>query len=269
MTDKPSIDVPKNRELLESLLTLEGSTGETYRRFWNYSPRNIGFLAMQGCPPEPVATYRRWLELSRHVTRGQKAYAILRPIQVKFENDEGETEIIKRFKVVRALFSLSQTAGEELPPYQPPEWSEARALGSLAITRVPFQSFDGNVQGYSYERNVAVSPVAVYPFKTLMHEVAHVVSGHTTTRESRLEYIFHRGKYEFEAEGAAHIVLNEIGATDAFDPSESRGYVQHWMRDRSPTEASIRTVLNTSNTIIQAGYEPQAASGTDSTSSAK
>jgi len=31
---------------------------------------------------------------------------------------------------------------------------------------VPFALIDGNTQGYSYERKVAVSPVAVYPVKT-------------------------------------------------------------------------------------------------------
>lgn len=252
---QPSLDIPKNRELLESLLTIEGSVGSTYNRFYRYSPRNIGFLAMQGCPIEPVATYRRWGELGRQVQRGEKAYSILRPIQVKVEDQEtGEDKLVKRFKVVRALFAVSQTAGEALPAFEPPKWSKTRALGALAITEIPFESFDGNIQGFSYERKLAVSPVAAYPFKTWMHEAAHIQAGHTTPEHMQL-YEGHRGLYEFEAEATAHLVLNELGVMDQFNPAESRAYIQHWLQDETPPEASFRTVLNTTDVILRAGYE--------------
>jgi len=253
---QPSLDVPKSRELLEALLTVEGSVGNTYSRFHNYSQRNLGFLAMQGCPMEPVATYGRWQELGRHVTKGQKAYSILRPIQVKIEREESdEVQMIRRFKVVRALFALSQTAGEELPPYEPPEWSKAGALGKLAITEVPFKTYQGNVAGYSFERNVAVNPMALYPFKTLLHEMAHVVGGHTEAGRLQ-EYQTHRGVMEFEAEAPAYLVLNELDSLEQCNASESRAYVQGWMRDETPPESSFRTVLNTTDQLLQAGYEP-------------
>jgi hypothetical protein len=252
----PSLEVPKSEELLEALLTIPGSTGETYRRFHPYSPRNLGFLAMQGCPPEPVATYARWTELGRQVLKGSKAFSILRPIQVRVEGEnEEDDKLIRRFKVVRALFPLSQTAGEELPPYEPPAWSVDRALGELAITRVPFASFNGNTQGYSYDRNVAVSPVAVYPFKTLLHEVGHVVGGHTTPAGLE-EYGQHRGRMEFEAEATAFLTLKELGATGQFNEEVMRGYVQNHLGSERPPEQSFKTVLNSTTTILNAGYEP-------------
>lgn len=253
----PALDVPHNRELLEGLLTLPGSTGETYRRFHNYSVRNLGFLALQGCPPEPVATFKRWQELGRHVTKGQKAYSILRPIQVKVESEEPDEEPkrITKFKVVRALFAASQTAGDDLPPYVPREWDAERALSTLDITRGPFQSYDGNMGGYAVGRTIAINPVAPYPLRTTLHEMSHVEHRHTTLENLQL-YQEHRGTYEFEAEASAYVVLNEIGGLDEETAAVSRGYVQTWLQDQRPEEKSLKNVLNVSSRILTAGYEP-------------
>lgn len=251
-----TLDTPTNRELLDQLLTLPGSTGDTYGRFYRYSPRNVGFLVLQGCPPEPVATFKRWGDLGRHIKRGSKAFSILRPIQVKIEDAEsGETKLIRRFKVVKALFAASQTAGEQLPPYHPPEWTPDRMLSRLAIEQVAFENYDGNVQGYSFGRSVAVSPVAAYPLPTLLHECAHVEHGHTTDDELP-SYQQHRGVREFEAEASAHVVANELGVLTDEKRSVSRAYCQGWLRDEKPSEASARAVLSVATTILNAGYEP-------------
>lgn len=265
LTRPTTLDIPKGRELIESLLTVEGNLGETYNRFWRYSPRNIGFLALQGCAPEPVATYKKWAELGRQVQRGEKAYSILRPIQVKVEGERvagikvEDDKVFRRFKVVRALFAYSQTAGEDLPPHEPPAWSRERALQTLDITEVPFESYEGNTQGYSYDRNLAVSPVAVYPFKTWAHEAGHILGGHTT-RERLEEYQEHRGVYEFEAEGTAHLFLKTIGATEAFDEAESRGYIQHYMTNQEASEKNFSTILNSTGRLVEAGYEKEVSS---------
>lgn len=256
--ERPSLDIPKSRELLEGLLTLPGSTGETYSRFHRYSPRNIGFLALQGCPPEPVATYKRWQELGRHVTKGSKAYSILRPINVKVETEEDsheEFKLIRRFKIVRALFAASQTAGVDLPPYEPPEWSVERALSRLGIEREPFENYDGNVGGYAHGNSIAINPVAPFPLRTTIHEMSHVTHGDTTP-ENMADYQQHRGLFEFRAEASAYICLNELGQLDEKTATVSRGYVQGWLKDEQPSEDNIKRVLNVSTKILNAGYEP-------------
>jgi hypothetical protein len=255
---QPSLDVPTSRELLESLLTIEGSVGSTYNRMHRYSPRNIGFLALQGCPPSPVATYKKWSELGFQVKRGEKAYSILRPIQVKVESDNADEEakMIRRFKVVRALFHYAQvaTGDGDLPPYEPPVWSETQALETLDIKREPFNSFESNAQGYSYDRTVTVSPIAVFPVKTLMHEIAHVQHGHTTA-EKHSDYLAHRGLREFEAEASAHLVVNELGVLTPKMASVSRGYVQNWLSDEKPPEQLLRNVLTVATQILDAGFK--------------
>lgn len=257
---QPSLEVPTSREMLDTLLTLEGSVGNTYNRMHEYSPRNVAFLMMQGCPPEPVATYKRWGELGRQVQKGEKAYSILRPIQVRVRSSEAEKDseeeakMIRRFKVVRALFSVSQTAGEVLPEVEPREWSRERALGKLGINVVQFENFNGNLGGYAVGRDIAINPVAPYPFRTLLHECSHVLHGHTTSENLR-SYQEHRGEVEFEAEASAFLTLNELGELSEETARVSRGYCQSWMRDQHPSEASYRRILNVATSLIAAGRD--------------
>lgn len=253
MSEKRPQDTPTNREMLESLLTIEGSTGSTYSRFHRYSPRNIGFLAMQGCPPEPVATYGRWGELGRHVTKGSKAFSILRPINVKVEDEKADEgyRLIRRFKVVRALFHYSQTAGDDLPPYEPPAWDTEAALAHLDITRIPFESYEANMGGYARGRELAINPMAPYPFRTLAHEMSHIQSRHTSPEEMT-EYLTHRGRKEVEAELGAYVVLKELDELDDETAAVSRGYAQSWAGNDELADESVRTILTSSGSILDA-----------------
>lgn len=259
---QPPMEVPSNAELLESLLTIEGSFGDTYSRMYPYSLRNLGFLAMQGCPPSPLATYRRWAELGFHVKKGERAYSILRPITVKAKQDESEDapnpedepnkpKMMRRFKVVRALFHYAQVAGEgELPPYVPPNWDEQRAREALNLTEEPFAEFTANVMGYSHGRNFAVSPIAPYPLKTRLHEWGHIQLGHTTGEADAAQ---HRGIQEFGAESTAYLAMHQIGAEDQMNASESRAYCQNWLRGGEPSEVDIRQVFSATDGIVRAG----------------
>jgi hypothetical protein len=69
---------------------------------------------------------------------------------------------------------LAQTDGQELDPITIPEWDAERAMKALGIERVPFDHTDGNVQGFSRGRSIAINPLAQLPFKTLFHELAHL-----------------------------------------------------------------------------------------------
>lgn len=263
---------PDWANLLNTMLTVEGSTSDTYSRMYRYSMGNIALLMMQGVTPQPVANYERWRSVNRHVKRGSSAYYILRPITVKLDElDENGNEVtIQRFKPVKSVFPLSMTEGEPLPELEHPSWSKARALGSLAITETSFETFEANSQGYSVGNEIAINPIARYPHKTLMHETAHVVLGHTTGTAFE-EYQRHRGLAEFQAEATAHIVMNELGLAAHMDAAESRAYVQNWLSGNKPSDRDIRAVFAAADKIVRAGLEDQAASlsAADSTSSAK
>lgn len=237
--------------LMEVALNQEGSIGSQYQRFYNYSTLNMLFLLAQGCPLEPIANYQRWKDMGRQVKRGSKAYSIIRPITVKREDEAtGEEKQFRRFKDVRCIFPYSMTEGDDLPPAEPREWSKERALGSLGISQVAFELFDGNCMGYSFDRNVAVSPVAAYPTKTLLHEIGHVEHGHTTPEP---DIAIHRGTAEFQAESTAYIVLHELGEVALMNVSESRGYIRSWLKGERPSDQSIRQVFSVVDRILKAG----------------
>jgi hypothetical protein len=240
--------------LIETALTVEGSMGDTYSRFHDYSLMNKVNLLMQGCPLEPIATYKKWLALGRQVQRGAKAYEIIRPIVIPKRDAAGEKtdEAFLRFKPVRCIFPVSMTEGDELPPVDVPAWNLETALAALDIERVRFRTFDANTAGYSRDRTYAINPVAKYPAKTTMHELSHIVAGHTV-RDQHAEYVAHRGIREFEAEGSAHLVMTELELLTAEEAQVSRAYLQHWIAGEAPPEPSIRKVFTTTDTILRAG----------------
>lgn len=239
--------------MLTEVLTLEGSLGDIYCRFYDYSYLNQVLMYMQGLR-EPVATYNRWRDAGRQVRKGSKARGIVRPIVVKRRDDSGEDtgEVFKRFKMVRCIFPLSDTDGPDIELPELPGWSLGRAGAELGITRESFTDLSGNVQGYSHGSSYAVSPVAVYPLKTAVHELAHIVLGHTAGDE-RSHHT--RGVKEFQAETVAYIVLSEIGDASQWSAESSRAYVQQWLAQdgSSVSDAHIRAVFTAANKILTAG----------------
>lgn len=255
-TPKPAPEIPAWSNLMNEALTAPGRMSSVYSRFYDYSVMNQLLLLSQGVF-EPVATYQRWQDMGRQVVKGSTAKFILRPIQVKVEDREnpGETKTITKFKAVRCLFGVSETEGEDLPEYEPPEWNADRALGALAINRVAFKDLSGNMQGYSIDRDIAINPVAGYPFKTLIHEVSHVEHGHTTPDGLKM-YQAHRGLMEFQAEGAAYIVMNDLAVPDdQWDKEGSRHYIQTWLRGEKPSDAAIKDVFKVATRVLKAGRE--------------
>jgi antirestriction protein ArdC len=108
----------------------------------------------------------------------------------------------------------------------------------------------GNCQGYAKQRSVAVSPIAAHPFKTLIHELAHVVLGHTAEGEMSDSDRTPRDVRELEAESVAMLVCAALGQPGV---EHSRGYIQAWFKGETMPEASARRILKTADTILKAG----------------
>jgi hypothetical protein len=81
----------------------------------------------------------------------------------------------------RSGMSLTQVAKKhDISTATAPNWNAELALSALGITRVEFTTMNGNAQGYAAPgKQIAINPVAVLPHKTMFHELAHVVLGHT------------------------------------------------------------------------------------------
>jgi antirestriction protein ArdC len=269
-TNNGKVDMPA---LLVAALTVPGNMSQCYNRFHRYSYLNMLFVYLQTGKLEPMGTYKRWQSLGRQVTKGNKALFVNHPLFAPHKGKDGkpvinpktgkpETRIIG-FYPKATVFQLSQTEGPELVMPNLPDWNKAEALAELDVTEEPFASADGNTQGYSVERRLAINPVAANPAKTLMHELAHIVLGHTSD-EGIAKYgssRSHRGIAEFQAEATALLVCKELGID--CDESGSRAYIQTWLNGTATDyvttdaelvdDASVRAIFAAVDKIIVAG----------------
>jgi hypothetical protein len=185
-----SHDIPKWSALLVEAVNKPGLIMEAYRAFHQYSVGNQLLALVQchlrGIQPGPINTFPKWQALGRYVKRGERALILCMPITRKHRDeqsntdDEAEGEHTYTSFVHRARwFVLSQTEGQELAAIPIPQWDAEQALATRNIERIDFDSTDGNCQGFARKRQIAISPVAQLPHKTLLHEAAHVTLGHT------------------------------------------------------------------------------------------
>ena len=271
-TRKP-VGVAKRRDvdfaqLLHDAVTKPGVISAAYSRFWRYSPSNQ-LLALfecltRGLEPGPLHTFKGWLALDRHVRKGEKAIELCMPVswteaanpkkELKLEEkpDDQQAIIRRQFIFRRHWFVLCQTDGAPYMPISVPEWNEATALYAMHIDRVPFHHSDGNCQGYARRREVAVSPVAALPHRTLFHEIAHVVLGHTEELLGLIdrEESTPRDIREVEAEAVSYICCQSLSFPGE---SESRGYLQHWLGRQKIDERNARRIFHAADTILRAG----------------
>jgi hypothetical protein len=160
-------------------------------------------------------------------------------------------QVLVGFRDSRTVFGYSDTDGQELPPVELPRWDVDVALATLGVDRVPFDMINGNAQGFSFEdgngRHVAINPMAAYPAKTLLHELAHLTLGHCERGDHT-----HRGVAEFEAEATAFLVAKELELID-WDAAESCAYIQTWLGGTEATEDNSTRVFAAVNKILTAG----------------
>jgi antirestriction factor ArdC-like protein len=244
--------------------TLEGKVGAFYSYFHDYSFLNRLLFLMQGIR-EPVASYSRWKQLGRQVIKGSKAKEVIVPVLVtspEFEGSYTDEETLEEkrervakligFKVVRAVFPLSMTEGKDLPPVETPGWDLATALEKLGISEVLFNSTDGNLQGWSKGLEFGINLLAANRNKTVFHELGHIILGHTLPHHFE-EYQTHRGIMEFQAESVAYLAMHELDLLDEDAASESRGYIQWWLKSEHPPDRAIQQVFTATDRILRAG----------------
>ena len=260
--------------LLADAVTKPGVISSAYRRFWTHSIGNQHLALFQctlrGLEPGPLNTFLGWQRCRRHVRKGEKALTLCMPLTIRKRDDragaddvaeskpESQDECFTRFVYRPYWFVLCQTEGEEYGAADLPEWSEKHALISLSIRRIPFWHTDGNTQGYACRREVAVSPIAFAPHRTLFHELAHVVLGHTAEAEmiDKREPT-PRDLREVEAESVALICCDSLGLGGG---EYCRGYIQHWLAGQTISDRSAQRIFRAADMILRAGRPEMAAS---------
>jgi len=258
------MDKPRWETLLEEAVNKPGSVHACYTRFHGYSVGNQ-MLALwecwaRGIEPGPISTYRGWQSLGRQVKAGEKAISLWMPVTVTEKDEEtGEDSKKTVFVFKPRWFVLGQTEGDGVVP-EPPDlgdWSLERALNGNAIDRAPFNQLNGNIQGYASGHSIAVSPLAVTPVRTGIHEAAHVLLGHTADGVAIVDGAeLARNLEEVEAESVVLIVMDALG----LDGQEfSRGYIQSWWGlGNAIPEASARRIFTVADRLLRSGYESAA-----------
>ena len=240
--------------LLDRAITEPGVIMAAYHAFHNYSLGNQLLAWVQclerGLPLGPLATFPGWMAKGRPVQKGSKALSLWQPITVKTKgNPEDPTDEgarFTRFRLRAAWFVLAQTAGADVTPDPLPTWDADRACQALGVARIPFASLDGNTQGYAQGRAIAINPVAGLPLKTLCHELAHILLGHTEAGDETA-----RGLREVEAEAVA---LCCLAALDLPGQAECRGYIQRWNQGGGAIpEKSAQKIMKVAGQILTAG----------------
>ena len=242
--------------LLQTATTTPGTISKAYTTFYGYSLGNqllaLGQCAARGLELGPIATYNKWRELGRQVSKGSKALALCMPVTGKTTDKEtGEDATYTRFIFRNNWFVLAQTEGAEYVAPPLPAWDRARALSTLDISEQPFAITDGNAQGYARERIIAINPVAANPYKTTFHELAHILLGHTAEGSLSDDDRTPRDLREVEAEATAMLCC---AALELPGLDDARGYIQHWYGQGSEIpEASARKIFKTADAILKAG----------------
>jgi len=252
-------------ELLKEALTKDGKLLQAYRAFHNYSLGNRILAVIQcekmGISITPIATFTQWKEKGRYIKRGSRAITLCMPVTRKYNKSVKDPltgqEVEKEIKYTDFIyknnwFAMSQTEGKEIEAEELDiSWNKEKALNELEIKEIPFEILNGNVQGYAnFNKEIAINPLAQLPIKTLFHEIAHIILGHTDKEAMADKKDLPLNLVEAEAEATALLVLESLG----LEGSEyCRGYIQSWYKEKGFPEKSAQRIISAADKILKAG----------------
>jgi antirestriction protein ArdC len=240
--------VALNAQLAQAVETLTTSDGwmrmlAASAKLHRYSANNVLMLAIQayerGTEITRVAGFRRWLELGRCVTKGEKGYVVIAPVRRRLSREEaaqaaarGECAydsesqpalVIRGFKSER-LFDIAQTSVVD-----PEKWIDEPAMPQLTgsapaglwdklaaligaegftLDRHDATPEDGSAHGWTRysDHTMWIRPNVdeAEACRIALHEVAHVRCDHGARQVSRTQR-------ETEADSVAWIVGQVVG----------------------------------------------------------
>lgn len=272
-------------ELLEEAFTKDGKIASCFSMFHNYSKLNCFIAFSQVDKPEPINCFTGWQKMGRKIKKGEKAIYLLMPVKRKIketkidevilensindnankiDQEEQKIEDIKiTFIFQKHWFLLSQTElienrTEEQKQEEQKFLEDIRTdnmtfsienlLKNTNIEKVDFQEFNGNVQGYASisKKQIAINPLNVDCFKTVIHEVAHILLNHSQDNKAH-------DQREVEAEGTAYLVSSILNKTEKLE--ESRGYIQSYLKtvETSRKEEISKNIIKTTTLILKYG----------------
>jgi antirestriction protein ArdC len=231
--------------------------------FHRYSLNNVLLILSQSPDAERVAGFRKWQALGRQVRKGEKSLRIFGYSTKKVtEQDENGEDVEKRYSrfPILPVFDIAQTDPID-PDADDPSTLTAPLTGTDDHGVIVALTAHLVAEGWTVEhadtgqgRNGFTDPEArrvviaahlspEHAAKTLIHELAHVVLGHT---DDLTEYAEHRGLMETEAESVAYVVAGLVGFDTA---AYSVGYVAGW------SDADTDLIRSTASRVLSAAHQ--------------
>jgi len=234
-------------------------------KFHHYSFGNCMMIAKQRPDATYVAGFRKWLELGRHVKKGEKGIAILAPLVGRKQDDQSDGDGEKSVFGFRAVhvFDVSQTDGDELPELAKIAGDAGDNLVRLERLvaqhdiELEYASLDGGTDGLSTGGKVVVDE-ALSPteqFAVLTHELAHELLHKGDRRTDTTKTV-----RETEAEAVAYVVCQAIGIDTS---SRSTDYIQLYRGDAETLQESLDYIQRVSASILSKLESPAAANQQD------
>jgi antirestriction protein ArdC len=241
--------------------------------FHRYSLNNVLLILSQRPDAERVAGFRTWQAVGRQVRKGEKALRIFGYSTKKVtEQDENGDDVEKRYPrfPILPVFDIAQTDPID-PDAADPSTLTAPLTGTDDHGVIDTLTAHLVANGWTVEhtepgqgRNGFTDPAArrvligshlapEHAAKTLIHELAHILLGHT---DDLTEYAEHRGLMETEAESVAYVVAGLVGFDTA---AYSVGYVAGW------SDADADLIRSTAARVLSAAHQVAAILTPDDT----
>lgn len=224
-------------------------------RFHSYSFGNCMLIALQMPDATYVAGFRRWLELGRHVRKGEKGIGIIAPLVYrnradKCTGDEADAATVRGFKVVH-VFDVSQTEGKELPDFVSIGGQPGQLLPQLerlirdSGIELKDEVLPHGTHGVSRKGEIAIAE-GLSPaerFAVLAHEVAH-----EWMHDEKQRRELNKTVRETEAEAVAYVVCRSFGLECS---TRSSDYIQMYQGDAATLAESLDRIQKTATRIIE------------------
>ena len=240
------------------------------------SPLNQHYVAIQNRVAKRdgqlTAPAGFWKGIGRYVKKNEKGMFVLTPMKFpRTRVDANGNPVLDargkritdwvpngRYELRPTRFDISQTQGKDVEFPETP-FDLGKLLCALEVEMVAFAMDDMGCGGYCYGDDagdyVAINPLWPDPLGVLMHELGHIVLGHTrenldwlTTGKDRTP----RNRRELGAEGTALVILDSLGYKEQ---QHSRGYIQNWNIEGLKTipDALAADIFSAGNIIFRAG----------------
>jgi N-terminal domain of anti-restriction factor ArdC/IrrE N-terminal-like domain len=271
-------------EGVQSLVTSDDwkSWLDMQAKFHRYSFANVMLLTMQNPDVSNVASFKKWQELGRCVTKGETAMRVLAPIIKKVELKDKPGEYKEQCVGFRGVpvFDISQTEGPDLPQTVKPLQGDvpegmidslhdhAKDLNATVLFAHPgddpYLDNRPNVNGYVERLKEGGHRIVVrgtlspaQQAKTYAHEIGHLAMGHQDEENPNSKNL--RSDKEVEAESFAYL----ISASWGLDTGDySFGYTAGWSGgDSKRVRASAEIVSKTARKYMN--KQEAVSNGTD------